>query len=91
VLVEHEPDHVLLREARRDASHSFLDAGRALAFLNDFDRRGRPVRLREVSCVPPLSFGMYATRIREALLVEDPRETLERLYRHWWERLEGTG
>jgi ATP-dependent Lhr-like helicase len=30
---------------------------------------------------------MYATRIREALLVEDPRETLERLYHHWWNQL----
>ena len=39
--------------------------------------------------VPPLSFGMYATKIREALLVEDPTETLERLYHHWWTQLGG--
>lgn len=84
VLLQHEPDHVLLREARRDAAFSFLDEPRAVAFLQDFDRRGRPLRLRPVAVVPPLSFGMYATRIREALLVEDPRETLERLYNHWW-------
>lgn len=89
VLVEHEPDHVLLREARRDAAHSFLDEARAVAYLRDLDTRGRPIRLRPVALVPPLSFGMYATRIREALLVEDPRETLERLYHHWWEALEG--
>jgi ATP-dependent helicase Lhr and Lhr-like helicase len=87
VLVEHEPDHVLLREARRDAAFSFLDEARALAFLKDLDQRGRPIRLRTVAVVPPLSFGMYATRIREALLVEDPRETLERLYHHWWQNL----
>ena len=36
-----------------------------------------------------LSFGMYATQIKEALLVEDPRETLERLYRQWWTKIEG--
>lgn len=88
VLVQHEPDHVLLREARRDAEHSFLDAGRALAYLEDLATRQRPIRLRTVPQVPPLSFGMYATRIKEALLVEDPRETLERLYHHWWAQLE---
>jgi ATP-dependent Lhr-like helicase len=87
VLVQHEPDHVLLREARRDASHSFLDEPRALAYLRDLTSRGLPIRLRTVTRVPPLSFGMYATRIREALLVEDPRETLERLYHHWWNQL----
>ena len=84
VLVQHEPDHVLLREARRDAEHSFLDAARALAYLRDRADHQRPVRLRPVARVPPLSFGLYATRIKEALLVEDPRETLERLYHHWW-------
>jgi ATP-dependent Lhr-like helicase len=39
--------------------------------------------------VSPLAFGMYATKIREALMVEDPQETLERLYHHWWAKLEG--
>jgi ATP-dependent Lhr-like helicase len=41
--------------------------------------------------VPPLSFGMFATRIKEALLLEDPQETLEQLFHHWWNRLEGNG
>ena len=89
VLVEHDPAHVLLREARRDAGHAFLDETRALAFLEDFNRRGRPLRLRQVARVPPLSFAMYATCIREALMVEDPRETLERLYHEWWNALNG--
>ncbi len=87
VLVDHEPSHVLLREARRDAGHAFLDETRARAFLADFDARGRPIRLRVLPRVPPLSFVMYATCIREALMVEDPRETLERLYHEWWNAL----
>ena len=87
VLVEHEPSHVLLREARRDAGHAFLDETRALAFLEDLGRRGTPLRLRGVPRVPPLSFAMYATCIREALMVEDPKETLERLYHEWWNAL----
>lgn len=89
VLADHEPDHVLMREARRHALHSFLDAPGALSFLEEFHRRGTPVRMRQVPQVPPLSFTMFATRIREALLVEDPQETLERLYHQWWAALEG--
>jgi ATP-dependent helicase Lhr and Lhr-like helicase len=91
VLVQHEPTHVMLREARRDAGHTFLDAPRAEAWLSDLNRNARPIRLRPVGRVPPLSFGMYATKIKEALLVEDPRETLERLFHHWWNQLEGQG
>jgi ATP-dependent Lhr-like helicase len=89
VLLQHEPNHVLLREARRDAGHAFLDVDRALNFLTDFSQHARPIHWRTVDRVPPLSFGMYATRIREALLVEDPRETLERLHHHWWQALGG--
>ncbi len=89
VLSEHEPDHVLLREARRDAVHSFLDAGGAIAFLEGLRSASVPIVLRTVTQVPPLSFGMYATQIKEALQVEDPQETLERLYRHWWTQIEG--
>jgi ATP-dependent Lhr-like helicase len=89
VLEQHEPGHVLLREARRDALHTFLDGERAEAFLRDLQEHRRPVRLREVPMVSPLAFGMYATKIREALMVEDPQETLERLYHHWWAKLEG--
>ncbi len=87
VLVEHEPDHVLMREARRDAMHTHLDLPGALAFAER--SASMPIRFRRVDQVPPLSFSLYATRIREALMVEDPREALERLYHHWWARIEG--
>lgn len=89
VLTQYEPDHILLREARRDAVFSFLDADGAQRFLEELTARQKPLRLRPVAHVPPLSFGMYATKIREALLVEDPHETLERLYHHWWTQLGG--
>jgi ATP-dependent Lhr-like helicase len=89
VLVEHEPDHVLLREARREATHSFLDLAAAEAYLAG--AVSRPIRLRTVGRVPPLSFALYASAMRETLLVENPAETLERLYHHWWERLHHAG
>jgi ATP-dependent Lhr-like helicase len=86
VLQQHEPDHVLLREARRDALRVFIDAEGAATFLE----ARRPVRLRRVERVPPLSFAMYATKIKEALLIEDPFETMERLYHQWWTEIEGS-
>lgn len=88
VLVDHEPHHVLLREARRDACETFLDVPAARLFLEEMSGNRIPIRIRQVPVVPPLSFGMYATRIREALMVEDPREVLERLYHEWWTILE---
>ncbi len=86
VLQQHEPEHVLMREARRDTMRTFLDEEGALLFLEKL--AGKPVRLRRVDRVPPLSFAMYATKIKEALLVEDPYETMERLYHKWWSEIE---
>jgi ATP-dependent Lhr-like helicase len=89
VLQQHEPEHVLLREARRDTLRVFLDADAARAFLEA--QAQRPVQLRRVDRVPPLSFAMYATKIKEALLVEDPYETMDRLYHQWWSDIEAHG
>jgi ATP-dependent helicase Lhr and Lhr-like helicase len=86
VLQQYEPDHVLLREARRDAVHTYIDIDGALAFLETAARK--PMRIRPVNRVPPLSFALFVTKIKEALLVEDPRETSERLFHLWWSRIE---
>ncbi len=86
VLREHEPDHVLLREARRDCLQVFLDAEKALHFLNT--GLHQPKKIRPVDRVPPLSFALYATKIKEALLVEDPAETMERLFNQWWNEID---
>ncbi len=86
VLQQYEPDHVLMREARRDAVHTFLDVEGAQRFLAGAVHL--PKRVRVVNRVPPLSFAMYATKIKEALLVEDPAATLERLYNLWWNKIE---
>jgi ATP-dependent Lhr-like helicase len=86
VLHRYEPDHILLREARREALHVYVDVDGARAFLHE--QAKRPVRLRKVDFVPPLSFAMYATKIKEALMVEDPFEMMERLYHLWWGQME---
>jgi ATP-dependent Lhr-like helicase len=85
VLTQHEPEHVLLREARRDAVHTYLDLESAEAYLRRMQKL--PARVRQVSRVPPLSFALFVTKIKEALLVEDPREMTERLFNLWWGRL----
>jgi ATP-dependent Lhr-like helicase len=88
VLQKYEPDHVLLRTARQDcAQGGFLDAAGALAYVERLAGLGWPLRHRQVAHVPPLSFAMYATRIKEALHVEDPAETMERLFHLWWREL----
>lgn len=86
VLQQYEPDHVLLREAHRDAVHSFLDAEGAVKYLKSLTPEA--IRLRNIRRVPPLSFALFATKIKEALMVEDPRETMERLYNLWWSKIE---
>lgn len=83
VLLQHEPEHVLMREARRDSLRVFVDADGAQAFLE----RRLPAKIRRVDRVPPLAFAMYATKIREALLLDDPFVVQERLFHLWWERL----
>jgi ATP-dependent Lhr-like helicase len=87
VLQRHEPDHVLLREARRDTLATFLDTSAAEAFLRK--QQKRPIKLCPVDMVPPLAFAMYATKIKEALLIDDPFAVQERLFHQWWTELEG--
>jgi len=88
VLQQYEPDHVLLREARRDAVHTYIDLENAQKFLEQV--RIKPIRLIAIDRVPPLSFALFATKIKEALMVEDPREMTERLFHLWWSKLEST-
>jgi ATP-dependent Lhr-like helicase len=86
VLQQYEPDHVLMREAKRDAVHTYIDIDGALNFLTR--AATKPMRIHPVHQVPPLSFALFVTKIKEALLVEDPRETSERLFNLWWSKIE---
>lgn len=79
VLREHEPDHPLMREARRDALERFLDAPRMLAFLEE--ARTHRWIFRDLPCISPFGFPLYASRIQEGLAEEDRDAALERIYR----------
>ncbi|MEO5960604.1 MAG: helicase-related protein [Opitutaceae bacterium] len=78
VLRQHEPDHPLLLEAYTEATLRFLDLPRALAFMES--AATLPWDFREISRVSPFSFGIYASRIKETMTLEDPETTIERLY-----------
>lgn len=85
VLEAHEPDHPLLEEAYRQASQIFLDADEANAFLD----RVQHFRwqLRELPAVSPFSFPIYASKIKETMMLEDPAVAVERIYRELYARV----
>ena len=86
VLEEHEPNHPLLREAYRQATHTFLDTDAAIAFLDvvkQFDWR-----LLELSVISPFSFPIYASVIKESMMLEDPASALERIYHEMYAKVE---
>ncbi len=85
VLQAHEPDHPLLEEAYRQATQIFLDGDEANAFLDrvqHFDWR-----LRELPVVSPFAFPIYASKIKETMMLEDPATAVERIYRELYARV----
>src|SRR5438270_9609149 len=85
VLEAHEADHPLLEEAYRQATQIFLDAEEANAFLDrvqHFDWQ-----LRELPVVSPFSFPIYASKIKETMMLEDPTLAVERIYRELYARV----
>ena len=85
VLQVHEPDHPLLEEAYRQATQIFLDGEEANAFLDrvqHFDWQ-----LRELPVVSPFAFPIYASKIKETMMLEDPATAVERIYRELYARV----
>ncbi len=79
VLKKHEPDHPLIEQSRREATHSFLDLPAAVAFLES--AAALRWHLQEVPVVSPFAFPIYASKIKEGMMLEDPEEAIERLWR----------
>ncbi|MGI8821076.1 MAG: DEAD/DEAH box helicase [Chthoniobacterales bacterium] len=86
VLEQHEPDHPLLAEAYRQAMHIFLDAEQAYAFLDQV--QSYRWTLRELPVVSPFSFAIYASKIKESMMLEDPAAAIERIYAEMYARVE---
>ena len=81
VLCEHEPDHPMLVQAYRESTHTYLDLPRAIEFLE----RAPTLEwhLVDVPVVSPFSFGIFASKIKEGMMLEDPEEAIERLWREF--------
>jgi ATP-dependent Lhr-like helicase len=86
VLERHEPDHPLLVEAYRQATHTFLDAEAAYGFLADV--QDFEWKLVELPVVSPFSFAIYASVIKENMMLEDPTAAIERIYREMYAKVE---
>ena len=78
VLRRHEPDHPLLEEAYAEATLRFLDTPRAIDFLERVS--AMPWKLLTLDRVSPFSFGIFVSKIKETLTLEDPETTVERLF-----------
>jgi ATP-dependent Lhr-like helicase len=86
VLEQHEPQHPLLVEAYRQATHTFLDAENTYRFLDEV--AGFEWKLRELPAVSPFSFPIYASVIKENMMLEDPASAVERIYREMYGKVE---
>ncbi len=86
VLEQHEPDHPLLEEAYRQATHIFLDADEANAFLQSVEHFAWD--LRELAVISPFSFPIYASKIKESMMLEDPAAAVERIYHEMYARFQ---
>jgi ATP-dependent Lhr-like helicase len=56
----------------------FLDLPRALEFMETVN--ALPWDVRELERVSPFSFGIFVSKIKETMTLEDPETTIERLY-----------
>ena len=86
VLEQHEPDHPLLLEAYRQAAHTFLDAAAACDYLDSVAHFNW--NLRELPAVSPFAFPIFASVIKESMMLEDPSTAIERIYHEMYGRLE---
>jgi ATP-dependent Lhr-like helicase len=86
VLERHEPEHPLLIEAYRQATHTFLDSEAAYRFLEDV--QNFEWKLLELPVVSPFSFAIYASVIKENMMLEDPTAAIERIYREMYAKVE---
>ena len=86
VLQKYERGHPLLAEAYHEAEHTFLDLPRALEFLQQARKLSwRPVEVEKVS---PFAFGIFVSKIKETMMMEDPEAAIERLYHEFYQDLE---
>ncbi len=76
VLQQHDPDHLLLQLARREAIEEDLQIERVRDVLTDLDRRA--LHLHEAPTLTPLSFPLWAAGMRAQMSNEDWQSRVQR-------------
>jgi ATP-dependent Lhr-like helicase len=66
--------------------HIFLNAEEANAFLDRIQHYDWT--LHELPAVSPFSFPIYASKIKESMMLEDPAAAVERIYHEMYARVE---
>lgn len=77
VLVEHEPNHILLRQAAEELSFYQFDFERLHHFLTKVQTYG--LDLMELPHLSPFALPLFADRLREKLSTEEVDKQLEKL------------
>jgi len=77
VLAEHEPGHVLLRQARDEVLRGQLEVARLEAALRD--AQARTLRLERPERLTPFGFPLWAESIRGQLSSEDWQDRVRRM------------
>lgn len=84
-LLEHEPDHPLVREAVREVLEDQCDAPRALAETERIYRE--PLEIFDLPRPSPFALPLFTAFNREVLLASDPERALDdlvaRIYGEW--------
>ncbi|MDG1983284.1 MAG: DNA ligase-associated DEXH box helicase, partial [Planctomycetota bacterium] len=85
VLTEHDPDNLLLEQARREVMERTLEFSRLRAGLEQL--RGRAIRVERPTSLTPLGFPLWAERVRE----RTSSESWEDRVRQMADRLQARG
>lgn len=77
VLTEHDPDNLLLEQARREVMERTLEFSRLRAGLEQL--RGRAIRVERPASLTPLGFPLWAERVRERTSSESWEDRVRRM------------
>ena len=77
MLSDHDPENLLLTQARTEVLEAEMELSRLRATLEDIDHRH--ILIRRIDRLTPLSFPLWADRLRGQLSTEDFQARVERM------------
>lgn len=86
VLARHEPDNLLLEQARREVLDAYFDAERLTGVLERINRDG--LEVVESARPSPMAFPLVLDRVEARVSSESARQRLERMRARWTEAMQ---